>query len=72
MPRGALGWGVPRGAFWGCSERALPRQAPGPLLVLLPVRGPTEAVALASALPHAAAAAVWAQDITVALDTADR
>ncbi|XP_015471848.1 aldehyde dehydrogenase family 16 member A1 [Parus major] len=46
--------------------------APGPLLVLLPVRGPTEAVAVASALPQTAAAAVWAQDITVALDTADR
>ncbi|TRZ07998.1 hypothetical protein HGM15179_019112 [Zosterops borbonicus] len=46
--------------------------APGPLVVLLPVRGPPEAVAVASALPRTAAAAVWAQDITAALDTADR
>ncbi|TRZ04963.1 hypothetical protein HGM15179_022144, partial [Zosterops borbonicus] len=45
--------------------------APGPLVVLLPVRGPPEAVAVASALPRTAAAAVWAQDITAALDTAD-
>ncbi|XP_068035113.1 LOW QUALITY PROTEIN: aldehyde dehydrogenase family 16 member A1 [Anomalospiza imberbis] len=54
------------------TSRCLREPAPGPLLVLLPVRGPTEAVALASALPRTAAAAVWAQDITVALDTADR
>ncbi|NXI80209.1 A16A1 dehydrogenase, partial [Rhipidura dahli] len=53
-------------------ECPLPCQAPGPLLVLLPVRSPNEAVAVASALPQTAAAAVWAQDITVALDTADR
>lgn len=53
-------------------ECPLPHQAPGPLLVLLPVRSPNEAVAMASALPQTAAAAVWAQDITVALDTADR
>ncbi|NXD60441.1 A16A1 dehydrogenase, partial [Corvus moneduloides] len=46
--------------------------APGPLLVLLPVRSPNEAVAVASALPQTVAAAVWAQDVTVALDTADR
>ncbi|NXD31532.1 A16A1 dehydrogenase, partial [Spelaeornis formosus] len=64
--------GVPWGAFQGSSECPLPCQAPGPLLVLLPVRGPTEAVAVASALPQTVAAAVWAQDITVALDTADR
>ncbi|RLV73119.1 hypothetical protein DV515_00017233 [Chloebia gouldiae] len=54
------------------TSRCLREPAPGPLLALLPVRGPTEAVALASALPQTAAAAVWAQDITVALDTADR
>ncbi|NXH59332.1 A16A1 dehydrogenase, partial [Rhabdornis inornatus] len=54
------------------TSRCLREPAPGPLLVLLPVRGPTEAVAVASALPQTAAAAVWAQDITVALDTADR
>ncbi|NXB80654.1 A16A1 dehydrogenase, partial [Donacobius atricapilla] len=54
------------------TSRCLRELAPGPLLVLLPVRGPTEAVAVASALPQTAAAAVWAQDITVALDTADR
>ncbi|NWI48286.1 A16A1 dehydrogenase, partial [Picathartes gymnocephalus] len=52
--------------------RCLQEPALGPLLVLLPVRGPGEAVAVASALPQSAAAAVWAQDITVALDTADR
>ncbi|NWW20888.1 A16A1 dehydrogenase, partial [Falcunculus frontatus] len=52
--------------------RCLREPAPGPLLVLLPVRSPNEAVAMASALPRTAAAAVWAQDITVALDTADR
>ncbi|NXW69105.1 A16A1 dehydrogenase, partial [Hirundo rustica] len=54
------------------TSRCLRELAPGPLLVLLPVRGPTEAVAVASALPQTAAAAIWAQDITVALDTADR
>ncbi|NXU98711.1 A16A1 dehydrogenase, partial [Cettia cetti] len=54
------------------TSRCLREPAPGPLLVLLPVRGPGEAVAVASALPHTAAAAVWAQDVTVALDTADR
>ncbi|NXC92441.1 A16A1 dehydrogenase, partial [Cercotrichas coryphoeus] len=54
------------------SSRCLREPAPGPLLVLLPVRGPAEAVAVASALPRTAAAAVWAQDVTVALDTADR
>ncbi|NWV29322.1 A16A1 dehydrogenase, partial [Origma solitaria] len=54
------------------TSRCLREPAPGPLLVLLPVRGPTEAVAMASALPRTAAAAVWAQDITVALDTANR
>ncbi|XP_071276455.1 aldehyde dehydrogenase family 16 member A1 isoform X5 [Agelaius tricolor] len=54
------------------TSRCLREPVPGPVLVLLPVRGPSEAVAVASALPHAAAAALWAQDITVALDTADR
>ncbi|NXS22202.1 A16A1 dehydrogenase, partial [Mystacornis crossleyi] len=54
------------------TSRCLRELAPGPLLVLLPVRGPSEAVAVASALPQTAAAAVWAQDVTVALDTADR
>ncbi|KAM4879825.1 aldehyde dehydrogenase family 16 member A1 [Sylvia borin] len=54
------------------TSRCLREPVPGPLLVLLPVRGPTEAVAVASALPQTAAAAVWAQDVTVALDTADR
>ncbi|NXB06932.1 A16A1 dehydrogenase, partial [Cnemophilus loriae] len=54
------------------TSRCLREPALGPLLVLLPVRSPTEAVAVASALPQTAAAAVWAQDITVALDTADR
>ncbi|NXY12005.1 A16A1 dehydrogenase, partial [Pteruthius melanotis] len=54
------------------TSRCLREPAPGPLLVLLPVRSPNEAVAMASALPRTAAAAVWAQDITVALDTADR
>ncbi|NXB15682.1 A16A1 dehydrogenase, partial [Rhagologus leucostigma] len=52
--------------------RCLRELAPGPLLVLLPVRGPNEAVAVASALPQTTAAAVWAQDVTMALDTADR
>ncbi|NWU87472.1 A16A1 dehydrogenase, partial [Onychorhynchus coronatus] len=46
--------------------------AAGPVLVLLPVRSPGEAVAVASGLPLTAAAAVWAQDITAALDTAER
>ncbi|NXE99794.1 A16A1 dehydrogenase, partial [Menura novaehollandiae] len=54
------------------TSRCLREPALGPVLVLLPVRGPSEAVAVASALPQTAAAAVWAQDITVALDTADR
>ncbi|CAN8177111.1 unnamed protein product, partial [Coccothraustes coccothraustes] len=54
------------------TSRCLREPAPGPVLVLLPVRGPSEAVAVASALPGAAAAALWAQDVTVALDTADR
>ncbi|NXQ56338.1 A16A1 dehydrogenase, partial [Anthoscopus minutus] len=54
------------------TSRCLQEPASGPLLVLLSVRGPTEAVAVASALPQTAAAAVWAQDITMALDTADR
>ncbi|NXX64943.1 A16A1 dehydrogenase, partial [Spizella passerina] len=54
------------------TSRCLREPVPGPVLVLLPVRGPSEAVAVASALPHAPAAALWAQDITVALDTADR
>ncbi|NXE02622.1 A16A1 dehydrogenase, partial [Chaetorhynchus papuensis] len=54
------------------TSRCLREPAPGPLLVLLPVRSPNEAVAVASALPQTVAAAVWAQDITVALDTADR
>lgn len=53
-------------------ECPLPCQAPGPLLVLLPVRNPNEAVAVASALPQTVAAAIWAQDVTMALDTADR
>lgn len=51
---------------------ACPRQVPGPVLVLLPVRSPGEAVTVASGLPHVAAGAVWAQDVTLALDTADR
>ncbi|XP_032533295.1 aldehyde dehydrogenase family 16 member A1 [Chiroxiphia lanceolata] len=46
--------------------------AAGPVLVLLPVRSPREAAAVASALPLTAAAAVWAQDVTAALDTAER
>ncbi|NXR58291.1 A16A1 dehydrogenase, partial [Rhadina sibilatrix] len=54
------------------TSRCLRELAPGPLLVLLPMRGPAEAVAVASALPQTAAAAVWAQDVTTALDTADR
>ncbi|NXB34344.1 A16A1 dehydrogenase, partial [Eulacestoma nigropectus] len=54
------------------TSHCLREPAPGPLLVLLPVRSPSEAVAMASALPRTAAAAVWAQDVTVALDTADR
>ncbi|KAM3654261.1 aldehyde dehydrogenase family 16 member A1 [Ammospiza maritima maritima] len=54
------------------TSRCLREPVPGPVLVLLPVRGPSEAVAAASALPHATAATLWAQDITVALDTADR
>ncbi|NWT14727.1 A16A1 dehydrogenase, partial [Vireo altiloquus] len=54
------------------TSRCLREPAPGPLLVLLPVRSPNEAVAMASALPQTVAAAVWAQDITVVLDTADR
>ncbi|XP_064593830.1 aldehyde dehydrogenase family 16 member A1 isoform X4 [Zonotrichia leucophrys gambelii] len=54
------------------TSRCLREPVPGPVLVLLPVRSPSEAVAVASALPHATAAALWAQDITVALDTADR
>lgn len=47
-------------------------QTPGPVLVLLPVRSPGEAVTVASGLPRVAAGAVWAQDVTLALDTADR
>ncbi|XP_075345548.1 aldehyde dehydrogenase family 16 member A1 isoform X2 [Mycteria americana] len=47
-------------------------EAAGPVLVLLPVRSPGEAVAVASGLPHATAGAVWAQDVTLALDVADR
>ncbi|KAM9258065.1 aldehyde dehydrogenase family 16 member A1-like [Morus bassanus] len=46
--------------------------APGPVLVLLPVRSAGEAVTVASGLPHVAAGAVWAQDVTLALDVADR
>ncbi|KAM6188318.1 uncharacterized protein WM294_015667 [Sarcoramphus papa] len=54
------------------TSRCLRELAPGPVLVLLPVRSPGEAVTVASRLPHVAAAAVWAQDVTLALDTADR
>ncbi|XP_052635457.1 LOW QUALITY PROTEIN: aldehyde dehydrogenase family 16 member A1 [Harpia harpyja] len=54
------------------TSRCLRELVPGPVLVLLPVRSPGEAVTVASGLPHVAAGAVWAQDVTLALDTADR
>ncbi|KAM6289148.1 aldehyde dehydrogenase family 16 member A1 [Aegotheles albertisi] len=54
------------------TSRCLREMVPGPVLVLLPVRSPLEAVAVASGLPHGAAAALWAQDVTSALDTAER
>ncbi|XP_075345549.1 aldehyde dehydrogenase family 16 member A1 isoform X3 [Mycteria americana] len=54
------------------TSRCLRELAAGPVLVLLPVRSPGEAVAVASGLPHATAGAVWAQDVTLALDVADR
>ncbi|XP_068280741.1 aldehyde dehydrogenase family 16 member A1 [Nyctibius grandis] len=54
------------------TSRCLRELAPGPVLALLPVRSPAEAVAVASGLPRACAGAVWAQDLTLALDTADR
>ncbi|XP_074995175.1 aldehyde dehydrogenase family 16 member A1-like [Calonectris borealis] len=54
------------------TSRCLRELAPGPVLALLPVRSPGEAVTMASRLPHVAAGAVWAQDVTFALDVADR
>ncbi|XP_074786093.1 aldehyde dehydrogenase family 16 member A1 isoform X1 [Athene noctua] len=54
------------------TSRCLRELVPGPMLVLLPVRSPGEAIAVASGLPRAAAASLWAQDATVALDTAQR
>ncbi|NXK43451.1 A16A1 dehydrogenase, partial [Piprites chloris] len=54
------------------TSRCLREPAAGPVLVLLPVRSPGEAVAVASGLPLTATAAVWAQDVTTALDTAER
>ncbi|XP_074875381.1 LOW QUALITY PROTEIN: aldehyde dehydrogenase family 16 member A1 [Buteo buteo] len=54
------------------TSRCLRELVPGPVLVLVPVRSPGEAVTVASGLPHVAAGAVWAQDVTLALDTADR
>ncbi|KAM6032514.1 aldehyde dehydrogenase family 16 member A1-like [Theristicus caerulescens] len=54
------------------TSRCLRELVPGPVLVLLPVRSPGEAVTVASGLPHVAAGAVWAQDVTLALDVADR
>ncbi|XP_037230799.1 LOW QUALITY PROTEIN: aldehyde dehydrogenase family 16 member A1 [Falco rusticolus] len=54
------------------TSRCLRELALGPLLVLLPVRSPGEAVTVALGLPHVAAAAIWAQDVTLALETADR
>ena len=44
----------------------------GPLLVLLPVRCPTDAIKVAARLPHINAASVWAQDISQALHVAER
>ncbi|XP_051631309.1 LOW QUALITY PROTEIN: aldehyde dehydrogenase family 16 member A1 [Manacus candei] len=54
------------------TSRCLREPAAGPVLVLLPVRSPGEAAAVASSLPLVAAAAVWAQDVTAGLDTAQR
>ncbi|XP_064296598.1 aldehyde dehydrogenase family 16 member A1 [Phalacrocorax carbo] len=54
------------------TSRCLREPVPGPVLVLLPVRSPGEAVTVASGLPHVAAGAVWAQDVTLALDVAGR
>lgn len=73
----ARGWGLQGRGLVGVQAGGLltcacPRQVPGPVLVLLPVRSPGEAVTVASGLPHVAAGAVWAQDVTLALDTADR
>ncbi|XP_041343676.1 aldehyde dehydrogenase family 16 member A1-like, partial [Pyrgilauda ruficollis] len=53
------------------TSRCLREPAAGPLLLLLAVRGPAEAVAVARTLPLGPAASVWAQDISTALDTAD-
>ncbi|XP_027564046.1 aldehyde dehydrogenase family 16 member A1-like, partial [Neopelma chrysocephalum] len=53
------------------TSRCLREPVTGPVLVLLPVRSPVEAAAVASSLPFAAAS-VWAQDVTAGLDTAQR
>ena len=49
-----------------------PPQAVGPLVALLSVRCPTDAVAVAARLPHIGAASVWAQDVSQALSVAHR
>lgn len=73
-PVGALRPGV-KGHGFGGGDPGLtfdPSQPPGPFVTLLPVRDPAEGVALTLTLPRISAASVWAQDITVALDTAER
>lgn len=70
---GGLGWvSGDSGGLGGGSGALCPPQAAGPLLLLLPVRSPAEAVAVAARLPRVGAAAVWGQDGAVAMDTADR
>lgn len=69
--RGCWGAGV-GGQLMSCVYVCPPPQAPGPVVALLPVRSPGEAVTVASGLPHVAAGAVWAQDVTLALDVAER
>lgn len=54
------------------TSRCLREMAVGPLVALLSVRCPTDAVAVAARLPHIGAASVWAQDVSQALSVAHR
>ncbi|XP_053908261.1 LOW QUALITY PROTEIN: aldehyde dehydrogenase family 16 member A1 [Cuculus canorus] len=54
------------------TSRCVRETSEAPLLPLLPVRCASDAVAVASSVPSVAAAAVWAQDISAALDAAER
>lgn len=54
------------------TSRCLRERVMGPLLMLLPIRCPTDAVSLSSRLPHVAAASVWGQDGGQALSVAER